>query len=68
MTRRWSQIAVWLCVLCAGAPSMARAAAAAWGLPQLMRGLGQVHAASGHFVERKTIHVLNAPLTASGKS
>jgi hypothetical protein len=66
MTRRLWKIAVWLCMLGAGAPAMAQPDAAAWGLPQLMHELGQVHAASGHFVERKTIHVLNAPLTDSG--
>ena len=54
-----------LCVLGAGAPC-AMAQQAAWGLPQLMHELGQVRSASGRFVERQTIHVLNAPLMTSG--
>jgi Outer membrane lipoprotein carrier protein LolA-like len=67
MTRTLRLVAVWWCVLCAGAPcALAQPDAAAWGLPQLMRGLGQVRSATGRFVERKTIHVLNAPLMASG--
>lgn len=37
-----------------------------WGLPQLMASLRQVKTASGRFVERKTLHVLNEPLTTSG--
>lgn len=41
-------------------------AAPAWGLPQLMASLQQVRSASGQFVERKTLHVLNQPLVASG--
>ena len=64
MTKR---VAVWLCALAAGAScALAQPAAATWGLPQLMHGLGQVRAASGRFVERKTIHVLDAPLMTSG--
>jgi len=60
--------AVWLCVALAGGAScaMAQPEAAAWGLPQLMHELGRVHSATGRFVERKTAHVLNAPLIASG--
>jgi Outer membrane lipoprotein carrier protein LolA-like len=37
-----------------------------WGLPQLMASLQQVKSASGQFVERKTLRVLNQPLIASG--
>jgi hypothetical protein len=37
-----------------------------WGLPQLMASLQQVKSASGQFVERKTLRVLNQPLVASG--
>jgi Outer membrane lipoprotein carrier protein LolA-like len=63
----FGRVAVWLCVSAAGAPcAMAQPEAAAWGLPQLMQELGQVHAATGRFVERKTLHVLTEPLTMSG--
>lgn len=37
-----------------------------WGVTQLMHALGQVKAASGTFTERKTLHVLAAPLVSSG--
>ena len=37
-----------------------------WGLPQLMRTLAQVKSASAQFTERKTVHMLNAPLVTSG--
>lgn len=37
-----------------------------WGLPQLMRNLAQVKAASAQFTERKTVHMLSAPLVTSG--
>ncbi|HXZ02371.1 MAG TPA: LolA-related protein [Stellaceae bacterium] len=40
--------------------------AAPWGLERLMHGLHQVKAASGQFVERKTLHMLSEPLVASG--
>ena len=62
-------IAVVLCVISAGAPADAEALSAAtssWALPQLMASLRQVKAASGQFVERKTLHLLNEPLVVSG--
>ena len=37
-----------------------------WGLPQLMATLARVKSASAQFVERKTLHVLEAPLVSSG--
>jgi outer membrane lipoprotein-sorting protein len=37
-----------------------------WGLPQLMQGLAQVKSASAQFTERKTMHLLTAPLMTSG--
>jgi outer membrane lipoprotein-sorting protein len=37
-----------------------------WGITQLMRGLAQVKSASGQFIERKTLHMLNEPLVSSG--
>ncbi len=41
-------------------------AAAPWGLARLMLALRGVKAASGRFVERKTLHMLSEPLVASG--
>lgn len=40
--------------------------AAEWGLPQLMQTLAQVRSASAQFTERKTVHMLNAPLVTTG--
>jgi hypothetical protein len=51
-----------LCVLLA-APCPA---ATGWGLPQLMNDMAQVRSASANFTERKTLHMLNAPLLVSG--
>jgi hypothetical protein len=62
-------LAVALCALFPGAPLHAQPpspASPSWGLPQLMASLRQVKAASGQFVERKTLHLLNEPLVASG--
>jgi outer membrane lipoprotein-sorting protein len=42
------------------------AASSNWGVAQLMRALRQVKAASGTFTERKTLHMLSAPLVSSG--
>lgn len=42
------------------------AAAAGWGLPQLMRSLAGVKSANASFTERKTIAILDAPLVAEG--
>lgn len=39
---------------------------AGWGLPQLMATLARVKSASAQFTERKTLHVLDAPLVSSG--
>lgn len=52
-------------VLCAALFTPA-AAPAPWGLSALMLSLRQVKAASGQFVERKTMHMLSEPLVASG--
>ncbi|MGO8917016.1 MAG: LolA-related protein, partial [Stellaceae bacterium] len=54
--------------LCAGLLAVAAAPAPAppWGLERLMLTLRQVRAASGQFVERKTLHMLSEPLVASG--
>lgn len=37
-----------------------------WGLPQLMHELARVRSASARFTERKTMHILKAPLVTSG--
>ena len=43
------------------------AAAADWGVEQLMRELGQVKSSRAQFVERKHMAILNAPLESSGR-
>jgi len=53
------------------AAGMARAADASappggWSLEALMAGLRQVRTASAHFVELKTVHMLNRPIQATG--
>jgi hypothetical protein len=59
--------------LCAGLLTVAAGAAPApdaaapWGIARLMLTLSQVKAASGQFVERKTLHMLSQPLVASGR-
>jgi hypothetical protein len=48
---------------------MARAAdapAAGWSIDTLMAGLRQVRAASAHFTELKTVHMLTRPIEATG--
>lgn len=50
----------------AAAPQAATQDSADWGLPQLMQRLARVKSASAQFTERKTVHMLNAPLVASG--
>ena len=42
------------------------AAAADWGVEQLMRDLAQVKSARATFVERKHLAILNTPLESSG--
>jgi outer membrane lipoprotein carrier protein LolA len=44
----------------------APAAAADWGIADLMRTLGQVKQAKGRFVERRDLAALTAPLRSSG--
>ena len=69
-----SRVGIWLCValcawLAAVTPVVAAGPAAAagdWGLSQLMRELAQVKSASAQFTERKTMHMLSAPLVTSG--
>lgn len=38
-----------------------------WGLPQLMAGMQQVHAATARFVETKQVRLLNQALQSSGR-
>ena len=40
--------------------------AGGWSLEALMAGLHQVRTASAHFVELKTVHMLNRPIQATG--
>ena len=42
------------------------AAAATWGLEELMRRLAQVKSSKAKFVERKSLQILNAPLEFTG--
>ena len=42
------------------------AAAADWGVEQLMQSLAQVQSSTARFVERKHLAILNAPLESSG--
>jgi outer membrane lipoprotein-sorting protein len=60
--------ALWiaLAVPAVAAAQPAAAAAPPWDLMQLMHALQQVKSASGRFTERKTVHMLNAPLVSSG--
>lgn len=73
---RLNRVLVWLVTVlcCAGfaantMPAAAQptvSAAAGWGLPKLMQELARVRSASAQFTERKTVHMLNAPLVMSG--
>ncbi|HVA35821.1 MAG TPA: outer membrane lipoprotein carrier protein LolA [Stellaceae bacterium] len=71
LNRRAARLAATLCVVLWAAPfaaaaEPASASAVPWDLMQLMRSLRQVRSASGQFTERKTVHMLNAPLVSSG--
>lgn len=46
--------------------ALAAPAAEAWTLERLMQGLAQTRSARASFVEKKTLRVLDRPLTASG--
>jgi outer membrane lipoprotein-sorting protein len=70
-----NRIGAWRCVaICAGFAAIvpwatalpAIAVSADWGLPQLMQELARVKSASAQFTERKTMHLLTAPLVTSG--
>jgi hypothetical protein len=55
-----------LAAACAALLFAHAAAAADWGLAQLMQELGQVKRAEARFTERKYLRVLNAPRVSSG--
>jgi outer membrane lipoprotein-sorting protein len=56
------RVLIGMLAMAAGTP----AAAADWGVEQLMRELAQVKTARAKFVERKHLAILNAPLESSG--
>jgi hypothetical protein len=67
MNMRLRLLRLWLCLmLSAGAARATAQSAPGWGLEPLMHDLAQTQSASAHFTERKTIHLLTAPLLASG--
>jgi hypothetical protein len=53
-------------VFAASAPTSGATAPPGWSLDALMAGLRQVRAASAHFVELKTVHMLTRPIRAAG--
>jgi len=67
MRRMACAVAVVVSLPCAAAfAQAARDAAPGWGVQQLMLALRQVKTATGHFVERKSLHMMKTPLEASG--
>ena len=61
----WAPAALLSFVLAAG-PLLLSAAAADWGVEQLMQALGAVKSSKARFVERKHMAILSAPLEYSG--
>jgi len=61
----WMPAAMISIALAAGPPYLS-AAAADWGVEQLMEALGEVKSSQSRFIERKHIAILSAPLEASG--
>ena len=61
----WAPAALLAVVLAAG-PLLLPAAAADWGVEQLMQALGAVKSSKARFVERKHMAILSAPLEYSG--
>ncbi|HTT80666.1 MAG TPA: LolA-related protein [Stellaceae bacterium] len=71
MNRVAVRLSVAFCLGLAAIPPVAAAqeatgATSHWNLPELMRELARVKSASAQFTERKTMHMLNAPLATSG--
>lgn len=58
-------LAIALGLLC-GSVSAQSAPPAAWGIEQLMHGMARVKSATGKFVERKHLAILDSPLEFSG--
>ena len=58
--------AVLLSVALAASPSVVTAAAADWGVEQLMQALAAVKSSRARFVERKHMAILTAPIESSG--
>lgn len=58
--------ALFVVVVASSLPPAFAAAAAGWGVEQLMQALGAVKSSRARFVERKHIAILNAPLESSG--
>jgi outer membrane lipoprotein-sorting protein len=63
--RALAALASWV-ALAASAPPVPAAAAADWGVEQLMQGLAGVKSSKARFVERKHMAILDAPLESSG--
>jgi len=61
----WALAALLSVALAAGPPPLS-AAAADWGVEQLMQTLGEVKSSKARFVERKHMAILSAPLEYSG--
>jgi outer membrane lipoprotein-sorting protein len=61
----WAPAAL-LSVALAACAAPGRAAAADWGVEQLMQALGEVKSSQGRFVERKHMAILSAPLEYTG--
>ena len=62
----WAGTAVRLVLLAAGLLFVPAAAAADWGVEQLMQTLSAVQSSKARFVERKHMAILSAPLESSG--
>jgi outer membrane lipoprotein-sorting protein len=62
----WTPAVLLLSVVLAASPSVLAAAAAGWGVEQLMQTLAAVKSSQARFVERKNLAILNAPLESSG--
>lgn len=61
----WAPAAL-LAVVLAPGPLLLPAAAADWGVEQLMQAFGEVKSSKARFVERKHMAILSAPLEYSG--
>ena len=62
----WTPAVLLLSVALAASPSVLAAAAAGWGVEQLMQTFAAVKSSQARFVERKYLAILNAPLESSG--